>query len=145
MQRQADCTHSQHAALSCLRWLKHSIFPPDLNFAQSPNPASLNCCSLTHINLQVNAAEVGDEPLGEFLHVASLLVPLYAPRAWEVMEYGPDGASLATATPVADCFQIAYYCVRNSLLHPRWAVVWMHLCVWQLCCVGAAAGCRQHV
>lgn len=62
---------------------------------------------------------MGDEPLGEFLHVASLLIPLYTPRAWEVMEYGPDGASLATAAPVADCFQIAYYCVRNSLLHPR--------------------------
>jgi cell division protease FtsH len=63
---------------------------------------------------------VGDEPLGEFFHVASLLIPLYAPRAWEVMEYGADGASLATAAPVADCFQVAYYCVRNSMLHPRW-------------------------
>ena len=73
------------------------------------------------IGLQVNAAEVGDEPLGEFFHVASLLIPMYAARAWEVMEYGPDGASLATAAPVADCFQVAYYCVRNSLLHPRYA------------------------
>ncbi|WIA18809.1 hypothetical protein OEZ85_003491 [Tetradesmus obliquus] len=69
--------------------------------------------------LHVNAAEVGDEPLGEFLHVASLLIPLYAARAWEVAEHGPDAASLATAAPIADCFQIAYYCVRNSLLHPR--------------------------
>ena len=69
--------------------------------------------------VQVNAAEVGDEPLGEFFHVAGLLIPLYAPRAWEVAEYGPDGASLATAAPVADCFQVAYYCVRNSMLHPR--------------------------
>lgn len=66
---------------------------------------------------------MGDEPLGEFLHVASLLIPLYAPRAWEVMEYGPDGASLATAAPIADCFQIAYYCVRNSLLHPRCEII----------------------
>jgi cell division protease FtsH len=69
--------------------------------------------------LQVNAAEVGDEPLGEFFHVASLLIPLYAARAWEVAEHGPQAASLATAAPIADCFQIAYYCVRNSLLHPR--------------------------
>lgn len=71
------------------------------------------CCT------QVNAAVVGDEPLGEFFHVASLLIPLYAGRAWEVAEHGPDQASLATAAPVADCFQIAYYCVRNSMLHPR--------------------------
>jgi hypothetical protein len=76
--------------------------------------------------LQVNAAEVGDEPLGEFFHVASLLIPLYAPRAWEVMEYGADGASLATAAPVADCFQVAYYCVRNSMLHPRWVSYGTH-------------------
>jgi hypothetical protein len=69
--------------------------------------------------MQVNAAEVGDEPLGEFYHVASLLIPLYAARAWEVAEHGPQAASLATAAPIADCFQIAYYCVRNSLLHPR--------------------------
>lgn len=76
-------------------------------------------CHLSVLLLQVNAAEVGDEPLGEFFHVAGLLIPLYAPRAWEVMEYGADGASLATAAPVADCFQVAYYCVRNSMLHPR--------------------------
>jgi cell division protease FtsH len=57
---------------------------------------------------------VGDEPLGEWLHVASLLLPLYAPRAAEVAAYGPDGASLATAAPLADAFELAYYCVRNS-------------------------------
>lgn len=62
---------------------------------------------------------VGDEPLGEFYHVASLLIPLYAARAWEVLEHGPEAASLATAAPIADCFQIAYYCVRNSMMHPR--------------------------
>eukprot|EP00879_Flechtneria_rotunda_P028369 GHRR01030473.1.p1 GENE.GHRR01030473.1~~GHRR01030473.1.p1 ORF type:complete len:319 (+),score=89.91 GHRR01030473.1:118-957(+) len=71
-------------------------------------------------NYKVNAAEVGNEPLGEFYHVASLLIPLYAPRAWEVQQYGPEQASLATAAAVADCFQIAYYCVRNSMLHPRY-------------------------
>jgi hypothetical protein len=27
--------------------------------------------------------------------------------------------SLATGSSVSDCFQIAYYCVRNSRLHPR--------------------------
>lgn len=62
---------------------------------------------------------VGDEPLGEWFHVASLLLPLYAPRAYELEAYGPDGASLATAHPIADAFEIAYFCVRNSTLHPR--------------------------
>ena len=70
-------------------------------------------------NFKVNAAEVGSEPLGEWLHVAGLLLPLYAPRALEIEAFGPDGASLATAAPIADAFEIAYYCVRNSQLHPR--------------------------
>jgi hypothetical protein len=55
---------------------------------------------------QVNAAEVGDEPLGEWLHVAGLLLPLYAPRALEVELFGPDAASLATAQPIADAFEV---------------------------------------
>lgn len=55
---------------------------------------------------QVNAATVGDQHLGEFFHVASMLVPLYAPRAAEVAFFGPDGASLATAAPLSDCFEI---------------------------------------
>jgi hypothetical protein len=95
----------------------HACNPTCNHLSSAPNTIPVFLLSLRP--LQVNAAEVGDEPLGEFLHVASLLVPLYAPRAWEVMEYGPDGASLATAAPVADCFQIAFYCVRNSMLHPR--------------------------
>jgi hypothetical protein len=49
-------------------------------------------CAATCL-LQVNAAEVGDVPLGEFLHVASLLVPLYAARAWEVLAHGPEVSS----------------------------------------------------
>ncbi len=56
---------------------------------------------------QVNAATIGDERLGEFLHVAGLLVPLYSPRAAEVAMYGADAASLATAPPLSDCFEIA--------------------------------------
>lgn len=59
---------------------------------------------------------VGSEKLGEFLHVASLLQPLYAPRAAEIAFYGEQAASLATAPPLADCFDIAYYCVRNSMV-----------------------------
>lgn len=56
---------------------------------------------------QTNAATIGDERLGEFVHVSSMLVPLYAPRALELAMYGQEGVSLATAAPVADCFQIA--------------------------------------
>lgn len=70
-------------------------------------------------NFKVNAAEVGDEPLGEFLHVASLLMPLYAPRACELTLFGKEGTSLATSSSIADCFEVAYYCVRNSMVHPR--------------------------
>ncbi|KIZ04815.1 cell division protease FtsH [Monoraphidium neglectum] len=70
-------------------------------------------------NFKVNAAVVGDEPLGEWFHVAGLLLPLYAPRAFETDTWGPDAASLATAAPIADAFELAYYCVRNSQLHPR--------------------------
>ncbi len=68
---------------------------------------------------QVNAAAVGDQKLGEFLQVAGMLLPLYAPRAAEVVFFGPDSASLATAHPIADCFELAYYCCRNSMLHPK--------------------------
>ncbi|GLC47538.1 hypothetical protein PLESTB_001403000 [Pleodorina starrii] len=68
---------------------------------------------------KTNAAPLGDQPLGEFLHVAGLLVPLYAPRAAEVALYGKEAASLATAQSLADCFEIAYYCVKNSQVHPR--------------------------
>ncbi|EFJ40530.1 hypothetical protein VOLCADRAFT_121711 [Volvox carteri f. nagariensis] len=70
-------------------------------------------------NHKTNAASLGNEALGEFLHVASLLVPLYAPRAAEVALYGKEAASLATAQSLADCFEIAYYCVRNSQ-RPGW-------------------------
>ncbi|GFR40632.1 hypothetical protein Agub_g1214 [Astrephomene gubernaculifera] len=69
---------------------------------------------------KTNAAPVGSEPLGEFLHVAGLLVPLYAGRALEVALYGREGASLATAQTLADCFELAYYCVRHSSAHPRY-------------------------
>jgi len=83
-------------------------------------------------NVKVNAATIGDQRLGEFLHVAGLLVPLYAPRATEVAFYGPDAASLATASPLSDCFAIGYWCVRNCQTHPRFrnmppldTLVWM--------------------
>lgn len=48
-----------------------------------------------------------------------MLVPFYAPRAAELSFFGPDAASLATAPSLSDCFDIAYYCVRNSMVHPR--------------------------
>jgi hypothetical protein len=85
----------------------HASLPAPPNPPPSPNKP------------QVNAAEVGDEPLGEWFHVAGMLLPLYAPRAAELEAYGPDGASLATALPLADAFELAFYCVRNSQLHPR--------------------------
>ncbi|PNW85891.1 hypothetical protein CHLRE_03g201100v5 [Chlamydomonas reinhardtii] len=82
-------------------------------------------------NFKTNAAVVGDEPLGEFAHVAGLLVPLYAGRAAEVALFGKDGASLATAQPLADCFEIAYYCVRNSQVHPRFkSLPPLHTTMW---------------
>jgi len=49
---------------------------------------------------------VGDEPLGEWFHIVGLLLPLYAPRALEVEMFGPDAASLATAAPIADAFEV---------------------------------------
>ena len=55
---------------------------------------------------QTNAAVVGDEPLGEFAHVAGLLVPLYAGRAAEVALFGKDGASLATGACVGVCMVV---------------------------------------
>jgi len=70
-------------------------------------------------NVKVNAAPIGDQPLGNFLHVAGMLVPLYSSRAAELAFFGPDGVSLASAAPLSDCFQIGYYCVRNSMVHPR--------------------------
>ena len=79
----------------------------------------------------MNAAAVGDEPLGEFYHIASMILPLYAPRAFEWTMYGPDGCSLATAQPIADCFELAYYCVRNSMLHPRFRrMAPLHTYIW---------------
>jgi ATP-dependent Zn protease len=71
---------------------------------------------------KTNAAAfpAGPERLGELAHVASLLVPLYAPRIFEMAEYGSDGASLATAAALGDCFDLAYYCARNSQAHPRY-------------------------
>jgi cell division protease FtsH len=79
----------------------------------------------------VNAAAVGDEPLGEFLHVAGLIVPLYAGRALELSLFGSDGCSLATAPPIADAFELAYYCVRLSTLHPRFRrMPPLHTYVW---------------
>lgn len=68
---------------------------------------------------KTNAATIGDERLGEFYHLASLLQPLYAPRAAELAFFGPDGVSLVTAAALSDCFQIGYHCARNSQLHPR--------------------------
>lgn len=56
--------------------------------------------------MQTNAATIGSERLGEFKHLSSLLQPLYAPRAAEVALFGADSASLATAAPLADCFQV---------------------------------------
>lgn len=80
---------------------------------------------------QVNAAEIGEERLGEFLHVASMLQPLYAGRALELELLGVDQASLATAAPIADCFEIAYYCVRNSMLHPKFRTMPpLHTYIW---------------
>jgi cell division protease FtsH len=65
--------------------------------------------------------EPGPERLGELAHVSSLLIPLYAPRIFEMWEYGADGASLATAAGLGDAFDLAYYCARNSSLHPRYS------------------------
>ena len=49
---------------------------------------------------------IGSERLGQFSHLSSMLLPLYAPRAAEVAFFGKDAASLATAAPIADCFQV---------------------------------------
>lgn len=71
---------------------------------------------------KTNAASfpAGPERLGELYHVASLLLPLYAPRIFEMWEYGPDGASLATSAGLGDAFDLAYYCARQSSAHPRY-------------------------
>ncbi len=68
---------------------------------------------------QINAAMVGDVRTGEFLHLVHLMLPLYCPRAAEILFFGPDGVSLVTAAGISDCFQIAYHCVKKSVLHPR--------------------------
>jgi len=82
-------------------------------------------------NIKTNAASIGDERLGEFLHVASLLIPLYAPRACELAFFGKEGVSLATAAPIADCFEIGYHCVRNSMVHPRFkSMPPLHTFIW---------------
>ncbi|KAL6751221.1 FtsH-like AAA+ protein [Haematococcus lacustris] len=82
-------------------------------------------------NIKVNAATIGDQHLGEFLHLVNLLVPMYAPRAAEVAEYGPDAASLASASFLSDCFEIAYFCVRQSQAHPRFkSLPPLHTNVW---------------
>jgi len=64
------------------------------------------------MHAQVNASNTGPQPMGQFLHVASLLVPLYASRAAELEFFGPDGVSLASAAPLSDCFQIG--CAARS-------------------------------
>jgi hypothetical protein len=114
------------------------LCPPSQLSATSPR-------TCTPRSPQVNAARIGAEPLGEFLHVASLLQPLYAGRALELEMFGKDQASLATASPIADCFEIAYYCVRNSMLHPKFRrMPPLHTYIW----LGgwrrglALAGCR---
>eukprot|EP00798_Chlamydomonas_sp_ICE-L_P009428 gene9428-4069_t len=82
-------------------------------------------------NVKVNAATIGDQRLGEFFHCASLLIPLYAPRATELAFFGSEAVSLATAAPISDCFEIAYYCVRNSVLHPRFrGLPPLHTMIW---------------
>lgn len=82
-------------------------------------------------NFKVNAAPVGDEKLGEFFHVASMMIPLYAPRACELVMFGRDDCSLATAAPISDCFELAYYCVRNSLNNPRFrSLPPLHTYIW---------------
>lgn len=63
---------------------------------------------MNYKHAQVNAASIDDQPLGNFLHVASLLVPLYSSRAAELAFFGPDGVSLASAAPLSDCFQIGW-------------------------------------
>eukprot|EP00983_Pelagomonas_calceolata_P117760 1160443-Pelagomonas_calceolata.AAC.12 len=70
------------------------------------HPTILAYVPLSNISMQVNAAPIGDQPLGNFLHVAGMLVPLYSSRAAELAFFGPDGVSLASAAPLSDCFQI---------------------------------------
>jgi hypothetical protein len=80
----------------------------------SPSPSLSHICPrststpfLPCSPFQTNAATTGDQRLGEFLHLASLLIPLYSPRAAELAFFGKDGVSLATSASLGDCFQIA--------------------------------------
>lgn len=45
-------------------------------------------------------------------HRAALLVPKHTPPT-------SPCSSTPAAAPLMDCFEIAYYCVRNSQVHPR--------------------------
>jgi hypothetical protein len=126
-------------AATTLAACTHILHPP-----APPHPATYPLIPNPAPTPQVNAAEIGEERLGEFLHVASMLQPLYAGRALELELLGADQASLATAAPIADCFEIAYYCVRNSMLHPKFRTmpplhtyIWLGTCVglpWARCC-----------
>ncbi len=78
--------------------------------------------------------------------MASMLQPLYAGRVLELELLGPDQASLATAAPIADCFEIAYYCVRNSMLHPKFRTMPpLHSYIWLGACPPATARLLLHI
>lgn len=84
-------THPTRSTLPTFRFVFGLVQLSLLSFlSDRPSPR----CPL--VPFQTNAAQLGDQPLGEFLHVAGLMVPLYAPRAAEVALYGNDAASLAT-------------------------------------------------
>jgi hypothetical protein len=55
-------------------------------------------------DFKTNAAEVKGERLGEFFHLACLLLPLYAPRAAEMAFFGPKGE-----TPLSLLFSSAMH------------------------------------
>jgi cell division protease FtsH len=92
------------------------------NIDEDWGPEMVDLLEWNQRGFKTNAASVpaGPERLNEFMHIASLLIPLYAPRIFELWEYGPDGASLATSAPLGDAFDLAYYCARNSQAHPRY-------------------------
>jgi cell division protease FtsH len=66
---------------------------------------------------------VGKDRLGEFYHLSLMLLPLYAERAAELVFFGPDSVTTSSAVGMSDAFEIAYYCVRNSQLHPRFSAM----------------------
>lgn len=72
-------------------------------------------------DFKTNAVYVGEHHLGEFYHLSLLLLPLYAERAAELVFLGPDAATTSSAASLSDAFEIAYYCARNSMLHPRFS------------------------